>query len=528
MKQRRILSLLLVCALMAALFSGCAKKENADPSPPPDATTPDTIVQTVEPVTRVVDKDGTIVFGMNGSPNGQYNFYRATTTRLMITNDAIWDKLIFINGKGEIEPRAAESWEWSEDGKALTIRLRESWFHDGTPVTAADWVWTIKAVCNAELHDLDVTTKICPYLEGVDPDTGDELSEDSANVEYVDDHTFIIHLNDVYNKWSFSMSVLSYLTVFPKHYFTNPDGTMMDDVTVLYDGLDFWKAPVGSGPCKFVEDSLDSYTKLEAFDKYYGYGAEGPQFKYIMFQYISDQNQIGSKIIAGDLDVAYPGVSFEDAQFYAGNTQINMVESATVIQQIDINFDCSQVPKNVRLAMNYAIDKQFILDNLYGGRGIIGGASLVMPTYPYYTGEGTRRDIELARQYFQTALDNGSWSAERAVQLNVPEDTYEAAANIVKANCAEIGLKVDVVRRDSIPTIQQNMFWAPTEGYEAVLWSFAPTIDPAKVGMYLIKSLCVDQKFFARWGMREEDLEDVTNYTTAIQAWARAASSADE
>jgi ABC-type transport system substrate-binding protein len=150
-----------------------------------------------------------------------------------------------------------------------------------------------------------------------------------------------------------------------------------------------------------------------------------------------------------------------------------------------------------------------------------------MPSYPYFTGEGTQRDTDAAKAYFQAALDNGSWTADRAVQLNVPEDTYEAAANIVKANCAEIGLKVDVIRRDGIPTIQQNMFWAPVEGYEAVLWSFAPTIDPAKVGMYLIKSLCVDQTFFARWGMLEEDLEDVTNYTAAIQSWARAASDAD-
>jgi ABC-type transport system substrate-binding protein len=140
---------------------------------------------------------------------------------------------------------------------------------------------------------------------------------------------------------------------------------------------------------------------------------------------------------------------------------------------------------------------------------------------------GDERDVELAKSYYEQALANGSWSEDMAVSLNVPNDTYEACANIVKANCAEIGLNVDVIRRDSIPTIQQNMFFAPTEGYMAVLWSFAPTIDPAKVGIYLQKEY-TDDNFFARWGVREEDAADNQGYTDAFHLWAGAQTPEDE
>jgi len=555
MKARKIFAVMLVTCLILTLIASCKKEsgneataaptttasesstaaapETGETAAVPDASpTPTPVNQVnVTDAERTVDKNGTIVFGMDGSPNSNYNFYQATTTRLMITTDAIFDKLVYIDPTGTVQPRAAKSWEWAEDGRSITIHLNESYWHDGVPVTADDWVWTIKALCDPIIHDNNISTKLPAYLEGViadGADAGDEIEPDGAKVEAIDDLTFVIYLNDLYNRTSFELSTLSYLVVLPKHCFQNADGTMMTDLEVLDGTAEYWKKPIGSGPCKFVEDSLDDYTKLEAFDQYYGYGGDGPQFKYLVFQYVSDSTQIGSKIVAGDLDVAYPGVTEDDAMFYENNSAINIIQSATPILQIDINFDCLQAPKYIRLAMNYAIDKQFIVDNFFGGRGAPGGGSLVMPSYKYYLNIGTQQDLELAKSYLDMAIENGSWTADSVFPLNVPNDLYESIANIVKANCESIGLKVDVIRRDSIPTIQQNMFFASNEGYASVLWSFAPTIDPAKVGLYLVKSLTVDSQFFARWGMREEDAADNQAYTDAITLWESAQTPEDE
>ena len=58
--------------------------------------------------------------------------------------DKLYDRLAYITEAAEsIEPRAAESWESSEDGMTATFHLDpDAKFHDGTPVTANDWVFT--------------------------------------------------------------------------------------------------------------------------------------------------------------------------------------------------------------------------------------------------------------------------------------------------------------------------------------------------------------------------------------------------
>jgi peptide/nickel transport system substrate-binding protein len=505
----------------------------ADPSTAAPVPTPTELITQVNTGNeKIADPNGTIVYGVTGSPNSTYSQYKAGSTYLMLTIDAIFDKLVYVDSRAEVHPRAAKSWEWSEDGKTITFNLNQAYWHDGVPVTSEDWAWTFHT-----LADPDRTNafRLGTYLEGTDPSSGRETERGSAGIEIVDELTFKIHLRAAVNKFSFEVTTLPTVVVLPKHLFTKADGTLVPAPEVIEvpegsaeESVNYWKRPIGSGPVKIIEDSLDQYTKTEAFDKYYGYGAAGPQFKYIVFQYISDAKQIGSKIVAGDIDLAYPGISADDVTFYTGDERINMVQGATTTLQRDINFDSSRVPKYIRLAVNYAMDKQFIVDNIYGGRGIPGGGSLVMPSYAYFLNIGTNQDLELAKSYYEKAIENGSWTADQVLHINVTEETSESVATIIKAYCDQIGLKIEVARRDSVTTVQQNMFVNSTEGYDAVLWSFAPTVDPSKVGTMLTKGTTVDGNFFMRWGTREEDAADNAAYTDAYTKWTTASTPAEE
>ena len=60
--------------------------------------------------------------------------------------------LIAIDLDGEYVPYLAESWDFSEDGLTWTFHLRDDvLFHDGTPMTAQDYVWTFNRAMDPEL-----------------------------------------------------------------------------------------------------------------------------------------------------------------------------------------------------------------------------------------------------------------------------------------------------------------------------------------------------------------------------------------
>ncbi|TXN25505.1 ABC transporter substrate-binding protein, partial [Lacisediminihabitans profunda] len=65
--------------------------------------------------------------------------------------NAVYDYLIDTDAAFNLAPRLASSWEVSDDGLAYTLHIRQdAVFHDGSPVTADDVLWTLQWQLAAE------------------------------------------------------------------------------------------------------------------------------------------------------------------------------------------------------------------------------------------------------------------------------------------------------------------------------------------------------------------------------------------
>src|SRR5579884_3850053 len=63
----------------------------------------------------------------------------------------IYDQLIRVGPDGKsMEPGLAEKWETTPDGLTWTFHLRDATFHDGSPVTAADAVYSLNRAVSSK------------------------------------------------------------------------------------------------------------------------------------------------------------------------------------------------------------------------------------------------------------------------------------------------------------------------------------------------------------------------------------------
>ena len=92
----------------------------------------------------------------------------------------VYDSLVYLDEKGTVYPGLATSWEFSNEGKTVTLKLREGVnFHDGSPFNAEVVRWTV------ERHLADTTASPTSWMLGP-----------IAGTEVIDDMTIAYHYTD--------------------------------------------------------------------------------------------------------------------------------------------------------------------------------------------------------------------------------------------------------------------------------------------------------------------------------------------
>jgi peptide/nickel transport system substrate-binding protein len=285
--------------------------------------------------------------------------YRARETETLIRN--MFDGLVTRDTKSGVHLELAEEMNWLDD-VTLEVKLRQGvLFHDGTEMTADDVVYTFERIINENA------------IEYPEPHTSPRkgLIAPLVSIDKVDDYTVKMNFS---GPWPPAMQLLVHQQIVPKAYLEQ----------VGTEG--FIANPIGTGPFKFVS-AQPGYTEvvLERFDDYYG-GAPDLEpvgtacMQKAVFRVIPEASTRVAALLAGEVDIIQ-SVPPELVDTLAQTPGIQ-VKSAPGTQPKWMEMNVNKPPfdnVSVRQAMNYAVDKQLIIDEIYGGRAV----ALPGPLSPY-------------------------------------------------------------------------------------------------------------------------------------------------
>lgn len=380
--------------------------------------------------------------------------------------DQMFERLTTCNHDGENLPRLADSWEMSDDNTSMTFYLnKDCTWHDGEPVTAEDVVFTLKAVTNEQVDNY-YRSKF-NSLAGTD-ETGICADESTLGAEAVDEYTVKLTFKTPKDETAVFM-LTSFLYVLPQHILDTGDYSTIN-------GSDFWSAPVGNGPFKYVKDTAGEELVLEANTDFY---LGSPDFKTLVVKVVPAAS-LTAGLLNGDIDVVGAG-SIPLSDWETVKSADNLVAAAVAsysYQYMEFNLADSNPDfqdQAVRVAFDKAIDKQLMVDQLMAGEGQV--AVGPMPEYhPYYNDAVVGNSYDPAAA--KTELEAAGFDFSKTYRLIVPQGNQvrEQSALIIQQNLKDIGITVEIETYD-FPTLLQMM----REGdFDLGLLGGGSNIDPAE------------------------------------------------
>ncbi|HLA98295.1 MAG TPA: ABC transporter substrate-binding protein [Anaerolineales bacterium] len=349
-----------VLLLMTLILAACAQ---ASPEAPQVETVKETVVvvETVvvterEEVERLITPTPvpgrqTIIVALSQAPDTlDPADHRSRQSETVVRN--MFDGLVTRDTKSGVHLELAEEMNWLDD-QTLEVKLRQGVkFHDGVEMTADDVVFTFNRIIQEN------------QIEYPEPHTSPRkgLIAPLVSVEEVDDYTVVMNFSA---PWPPAMQLIVHQQIVPKHY--------LEEVGTQ----GFVANPIGTGPFKFVSVQ-PGFTEvvLERFDDYYGGAADlepvGPAcVSGVIFRVIPEASTRVAALLAGEVDIiqAVPAELIETL----AQTPGIQVKSAVGTQPKWMEMNVNKPPFDdlrVRQALNYAVDKDLIIQEIYGGRAV--------------------------------------------------------------------------------------------------------------------------------------------------------------
>ena len=342
----------------------------------------------------------------------------------------LWENLLNRDTKGNLTPMLAERWEMTDGGRTWKFHLRKGVrFHNGAEMTAEDVKFTFTMMArDGSANSLAPEFRLIKSMEVEGPHV--------ISIRF--EKPFVTFGNRITHGLFSSMAYIQS----KKHIEAGEDGAE--------------RLPIGTGPWKFVEHVRGDRIVYEAVENHW---RATPNWKRLVFVKVPEPATRMAMLRAGSVDVIEVGGEYVAELKSVGLRTITMPNVAAVWVIFGGQWPTKptydpKVPwaqpdaeraRKVRLALNLAVDKRAIVQQVLGGLGAAVGTVNYYPTDPWAT-EALLRPIPYDPARAKALLAEAGYPAGFEITMNLTAwpgrgflpDVGEAVATYWE----KIGLKV--------------------------------------------------------------------------------------
>lgn len=364
----------------------------------------------------------------------------------------LFDTITTIDAAGKVKPGIARAWR-PEGNDRWVLSLREGVkFHDGTPLTPADVVFSIERALNDPKSQFRSNIQAIKSAKATGKNTVEIITDKP-------DPLMPLHLSQI--------------AVVPEKY-------------VKAQGANWANKPVGTGPYKFVSWLAEDHLNLKSNPAYWG-GA--PKFEDVKLVSIPNSAARLAALLSGQVQIADKIAPQDVPRVEAANNFYVTQEPSTRVIYLTMDQGNKEnspgvgpgpnpfANPKVRQAVAYAIDKDLIVKSIMGGFAAPANQYVASITPGYDKNlKGFKADPEKAKKLLAEAgYPNGF-----DVRLDVPNDRYlndaligQAVGGMLKR--VGINVKVNAVPKAVFfPQMDKGDFsmyiagWSGSDGVETL------------------------------------------------------------